>query len=77
MIVKDPTEHPKSILTLSAGHEVLLASDRSAAERFRDLLELRDRAIARGYDALAEAYTDRIVAEVCPDTDGPGHGAAA
>lgn len=68
---------PKSILTLSVVSEVLLPADRSAADRFEDLLELRDRARARGYDALAEAYTERIVAEVCPDTDGPGHGRAA
>ena len=51
--------------------------DASAAARFEDLLKLRDRARARGYDALAEEYTERIVSEVCPDTDGPGHGRAA
>ena len=77
MIVRHPNQDPKTILTLSAAHELLLPSDRSAAERFEDLLELRDRAHARGYDDLAEAYTERIVAEVCPDTDGPGHGRAA
>ena len=67
-------------LTLSARPHVLgsgWGSDASAAARFEDLLELRDRARARGYDALAEEYTERIVAEVCPDTDGPGHGRAA
>lgn len=55
----------------------LLPDDRRAADRFADLLSLADMARSRGYDALAEAYTDRIVAEVCPDTDGPGHGRAA
>ena len=53
------------------------SEDARVAARFEDLLELRDRARARGYDDLAEAYTERIVAEVCPDTDGPGHGRAA
>lgn len=77
MTLQMPESHPKSILTLSAAHELLLPFDRSAAQRFEDLLELRDRARVRGYDALAEAYTERIVAEVCPDTDGPGHGRAA
>ncbi|MDP2622879.1 MAG: hypothetical protein Q8Q29_03665 [Actinomycetota bacterium] len=47
--------------------------------RLEDLLELRDRARIRGYRDLAEAYTDRIVAEVWPDTfglNGPGGHAA-
>lgn len=72
---------PITELTLSARPQVLGfgwgSEDASAAARLEDLLELRDRARARGYDALAEEYTDRIVAEVCPDTDGPGHGRAA
>jgi hypothetical protein len=49
----------------------------AVAERFDDLLALAERARSRGYDALAEEYLDRIVAEVCPDDDGPGHGRAA
>jgi hypothetical protein len=31
---------------------------------FEELLELRDRAIARGLSAQAEAYTDRIIDEM-------------
>ena len=49
------------------------------ADRLEDLLELRDRARVRGYRALAQEYTDRIVAEVWPDTfglNGPGGHAA-
>ena len=71
---------PRPILTKSEVPQVIRGrwgSDARVAARFEDLLELRDRARARGYDDLAEAYTERIVAEVCPDTDGPGHGRAA
>lgn len=53
--------------------------DAFAAARFEDLLELRSRAHARGYDALAEEYTDRIVSELasCADgLNGPGGPAA-
>ena len=55
----------------------LLPEDRGAADRFADLLALADISRTRGYDDLAAEYTERIVAEVCPDTDGPGHGRAA
>jgi hypothetical protein len=40
---------------MSSGH---------AAERFEELLELRDRATALGLTAQADAYTDRIVDEM-------------
>ena len=69
----------KSVLALSAAPKVLLQDDRSAADRLEDLLELRDRARVRGYRALAEEYTDRIVAEVIGDAfglSGPGGHAA-
>jgi hypothetical protein len=59
-----PEKYPKSELTLSAPPEVLLPDDRSAAVRLEDLLELHDRAIARGLPHLAEAYADRIVTEM-------------
>ena len=56
-----PEKDPKSELTLSAGPEVLLRDDRSAAVRLEDLLELHDRAVARGLIGLASWYADRIV----------------
>jgi hypothetical protein len=64
MTVQTPENHPKSYLTLSAAQELDSPSDRSAAERFEDLLELRDLAIARGLHSLADWYADRIVDEM-------------
>mgnify|MGYP001591218808 CR=1 FL=1 len=59
-------------------HPVLLPDDAIAAARFEDLLELRSRAALLGLRDLHEAYTERIVDELCPDGfDGPGHGGAA
>lgn len=63
MTVQTPEKDPKSELPLSAAPEVLLPGDRSAAVRLEDLLELHDRAIARGLFGLAEAYAQRIVDE--------------
>lgn len=63
-----PEKDPKSYLTLSAGPEVLLHEDRSAAVRLEDLLELHDRAVARGLPHLAEAYAERIVDEMSAGT---------
>lgn len=54
----------QTILTLSAAGEHLLEPDRTAAVRLEDLLELHERAIARGLPSLAEAYADRIVHEM-------------
>jgi hypothetical protein len=62
--LKDPNQYPKSILTLSAAPELLLPNDRSAAERFEDLLALAERARRRGDTRLAEDYIDRIVDEM-------------
>lgn len=59
-----PETYPKSELTLSAAPEVLLSDDRSAAVRLEDLLELHDRAIARGLFGLSEYYAQRIVDEM-------------
>lgn len=59
-----PATTGQTILTLSAAPEVLLQDDRSAAERFEDLLDLHDRALARGLKAQAEAYADRIIDEM-------------
>lgn len=64
MTLQTPEKAPKSELTLSASAEVLLRDDRSAAVRLEDLLELHDRAIARGLPHLAEAYADRIIDEM-------------
>ena len=64
MTVLTPENHPKSELTLSAGPELDLVSDRTAAERFEDLLELHERALARGLPSLADFYADRIVDEM-------------
>ena len=64
MTLQTPEQHPKSELTLSEAPEVLLRDDRSAAVRLEDLLELRDRAIARGLVFQAEEYTDRIIDEI-------------
>jgi hypothetical protein len=64
MTAQIPEKDPKSYLTLSVAPEVGWQSDRSAAERFEDLLELRERAIARGLHRLADWYADRIVDEM-------------
>lgn len=64
MTIQRPEKYPKTELTLSAAPDVLLSDDRSAAVRLEDLLELHDRAVARGLPHLAEAYADRILAEV-------------
>ena len=64
MTLLTPERHPKSELTLSEAPEVLLRDDRSAAVRFEDLLELHDRAFARGLFGLAEYYADRIIDEM-------------
>lgn len=45
----------------------LLPSDQRIADRFDDLLGLANRAHIRGYHALADAYIERIVAELHPD----------
>ena len=55
---------PTTELLLSAGPQVLLPDDRSAAERFEDLLALMERARRRGDTRLAEAYADRIIDEM-------------
>ena len=70
---------PMTELPLAAVPHLLRDEDATAAARLEDLLELRDRARVRGYRALAQEYTDRIVAEVlsCPDgLNGPGGHAA-
>ena len=74
-----PEQDPKTILTLSAGPASgrqntrsadeapewdLAPDDRVAADRFRDLLELHDRALARGLPSLAAWYADRILDEM-------------
>jgi hypothetical protein len=64
MTVQTPEQAPKTELTLSAAPEVLRRDDQSAAVRLEDLLELHDRAIARGLPHLAEAYADRIIDEM-------------
>lgn len=68
MTAQIPETYPKRYLTLSAPAEVLLPDDRSAAVRLEDLLELHDRAIARGLPHLAAAYADRIVDEMSAGT---------
>lgn len=64
MTVRTPEKDPKSELTLSAAREVLTREDRSVADRFEDLLELHDRALARGLPSLAAWYADRIADEM-------------
>lgn len=64
MTVQTPEKDPKSYLTLSAAPQLLTQDDRSAAERFEDLLELHDRALARGLPSLAAWYADRIADEM-------------
>jgi hypothetical protein len=64
MTAQGPEQDPKTILTLSASREVLTRNDRSAADRFEDLLELHDRALARGLPSLAAWYADRILDEM-------------
>lgn len=51
----------------------------NVAARFADLLDLRQRAAARGYHDLETAYTERIVDELVSDAyglAGPGGHAA-
>lgn len=64
MTAQTPEEHPKRYLALSARPEVLTREDRSAAERLEDLLELRDRALARDLPQLAAWYRDRVIDEL-------------
>jgi hypothetical protein len=74
-----PEHDQKTILTLSAAPASdrqnarssdespewdLTPEDRVAADRFRDLLELQDRALARGLPSLAAWYADRIADEM-------------
>jgi hypothetical protein len=64
MTAARPEDHPKSELTLSAAQELDNRSDRTTADRFEDLLELHERALARGLTSLADWYADRIVDEM-------------
>ena len=64
MTLQVPENSTNTYLTLSAAPDDGLRSDRSAAVRLEDLLELRDRATARGLTALADEYTDRIIDEM-------------
>ena len=64
MTAQTPENDPKTILTLSVAPEVRTQDDRSAADRFEDLLELHDRALARGLPSLAAWYAERIADEM-------------
>jgi len=68
MIALTPEKDPKSELTLSAAQELLCENDRSAADRFEELLELHDRAIELGLTRLADDYADRIIDEMTAGT---------
>lgn len=45
----------------SASTDKSVVIEREVMSRFEDLLELRDRALARGLPRLADYYTDRII----------------
>jgi hypothetical protein len=83
MTAQIPEENPITVLLLSAGPASgrqnarssdespewdLTPDDRVAADRFRDLLELHDRALARGLPSLAAWYADRIADEMSAGT---------